>query len=329
MIFYLIRCFNHPFHLTFTMDTITMRGKLARELHKVSRKNFPRRHVELKGLEDLYQADLVDMIKFSKFNKGFKYIMTIINCFSKFALAIPLKSKSKSEVSTALKPVFERYKMKNFQTDQGLEFFNSDVKTLVRKFNINHYFTYSEKKASICERFNRTLKSKMWRYFSEKGNYKWIDILPTLVNNYNRTFHSTIGMKPYEVNKSNENMVLKNILKNRRPIKKVNIKFKVGDRVRVSRFKREFAKGYWPQWSNEIYSVCKVQLTSPVTYLLKDGKGEILKGGFYQQELSKTQLGDIYLVEKVLRKKGEKLFVRWLGFDKSHDSWINKADLVQ
>lgn len=307
-----------------------MRSKIAKELHKVARKNFPRRHVELKGIEDLYQADLVDMIKFSKFNKGYKYIMTIINCFSKFALAIPLKSKRKSEVATALKPVFTKYKMRHFQTDQGLEFFNSDVKALTSQFNINHYFTHSEKKASICERFNRTLKNKMWRYFSEQGNYKWLDKLPELLNDYNRTYHSTIGMKPVEVNRTNEKTVLLNIAdKNKKVIKSSIVKFKIGDRVRVSRFKREFVKGYWPQWSNEIYTVCKVQQTKPITYLLKDDRGGVLKGGFYQYELSKTHLGEVYLVEKVLRKKGDKLLVRWLGFDKSHDSWINKTDLVK
>lgn len=127
------------------MNTLSVRGKLAKELHKLSRKNLPRRHVELKGLHDLYQADLVDMSQFSKLNKGHKYIMTIINCFSKFALAIPLKSKSKNEVATALRKVFSKHKMKHFQTDKGTEFFNSDVKALVNQFNINHYSTYSEK----------------------------------------------------------------------------------------------------------------------------------------------------------------------------------------
>lgn len=311
------------------MNTLSERAKLAKELHKLSRKNFPRRHVELKGLHDLYQADLVDMSQFSKLNKGFKYIMTIINCFSKFALAVPLKSKSKTEVATALRPIFTNHKMKHFQTDKGTEFFNSDVRSIVNHFNINHYSTYSDKKASICERFNRTLKNKMWQCFSEQGNYKWIGILPKLVSDYNRTYHSTIRMKPIEVNKTNESLVRLNILKSRKSFNKPKRKYNVGDRVRISRFKREFSKGYWPQWSNEVYSIWKVQATNPITYIIKDDDGEVLRGGFYQQELSKTQLGEVYLVEKVLKKKGDKLFVRWLGFDKKHDSWIDKKDLVK
>lgn len=227
-----------------------------------------------------------------------------------------------------MRGIFSKYKFKNFQTDQGTEFFNSEVKKLVNEFNINHYSSFSEKKASICERFNKTLKNKMWMYFSEKGNYKWLDVLSKLVSDYNKKFHSTIEMRPVDVKKSNEKSVLLNIIKNRKASPVLKVKFKKGDRVRISKFKREFTKGYWPQWSNEIYTIWKVQLTKPVTYLLKDDTGEILKGCFYQQELSKTHFDGIYLVEKVLKKRGDELFVRWLGFDKTHDSWIKKKDLV-
>ena len=307
---------------------MNVRAGIARELHKQARVNYPTRYVELKGINDLYQGDLVEMIPFAKINKGYKYIMTIINCFSKYAIAIPLKTKKAFEIVAALTPVLKNHPMKHFQTDQGTEWFNTKVKSLLQKFNVNHYFTYSDKKASIVERFNRTLKGKMWKTFSEQGNYRWLELLRKLITNYNNTVHRTIKMKPRDVTKLNEKEVLLNIIKNRKSFY-VKPKFSVGDKVRISRIQKAFTKGYVPRWSNEIYTVHRVQPTRPVTYLLKDERGEVIKGGFYQQELSKTKYSNTFLVEKVIRRKGNKFLVRWLGFDKSHDSWIYKKDLVK
>lgn len=304
-----------------------IRARIAKELHKQSRKNFSTRYVELKGINDLYQADLVEMKPFASVNKGYKYIFTMINCFSKFAIAVPLKSKKAVEIVEALKPILENHKMKHFQTDEGTEFFNSKVETLLQSYGINHYFTYSDKKASIVERFNRTLKGEMWKLFTELGSFKWLEILPELINKYNNKKHRTIGVKPVEVTKQNEHEILMKIVASRKkPLYK--LKFNVGDKVRVSLRFKQMTKGYWPRWSNEIYTVWKVKHTSPPTFILKDYEGKVLKGGFYQEELSKTKFDDIYLVQKVIKRRGDKLLVRWLGFDKTHDSWIDKSELV-
>jgi len=305
-----------------------LRAAIAKELHKPVRRNFPRRHVELKGVNDLYQADLVEMIPFSRSNKGYKYILTMINCFTKFAIAFPLKSKTASEVESVLKQILPHHPMKHFQTDQGTEWFNYKVKILLDKYRINHYHTFSEMKASIIERFNRTLKGMMWRKFSEQGNYQWLNLLPNLINQYNNTVHRTIGKKPKDVSLNDQQGILKKLVKSRQKTVHARQTFNVGERVRISRVQKVFSKGYWPQWSNEVYTVWKVQPTFPITYILKDDRGEILKGGFYKQELSKTKVDNTYLIEKVVRKKGDKLLVRWLGFDKTHDSWINKKDLI-
>lgn len=322
-------------HLPFTQPNsilvcvqvaMSVRAGIAAELHRQSRINFPRRSVHLKGITDLYQADLVDMSSFSRANNGFKYILTIINCFTKYALAIPLRTKTAIEIESVLKPVLNKHSMKNFHTDQGTEFFNSRVKKLLKEHNINHYHTFSEMKASIIERFNRTLKNNMWKKFSELGSFRWLDILPKLIKTYNNSVHSTIGMKPVEVNRNNERNIFKRILSKQKMVSQKR-KFNVGDKVRISRIQKQFSKGYWPRWSNEIYTVHKVQFTKPITYILKDEKNCVLEGGFYEQELSKTKFKNIYLIEKVLKKKGDKLLVRWLGFDKTHDSWISKKDL--
>lgn len=323
----LYSCFSHHFLSSFARKMTNIRAEIARELHKQSRKNFPTRYVELKGVNDLYQADLVEMIPFATVNKGYKYILTMINCFSKYAIAVPLKSKTAREVVSALKPILEIHKMKHFQTDQGTEWFNSQIQSLLKIHNINHYYTHSATKASIVERFNRTLKGEMWKLFTEQGNFKWLQLLPLIIKQYNTKVHRTIGVRPIDVTKENEKEILLRIARSRK--KSVyKQKFKVGDKVRISLRFKQMTKGYWPRWSNEVYTVWKVQQTNPPTYILKDYKSEVVKGGFYQEELSKTKFSDIYLVQKVLRKKGDKLLVRWLGFDKTHDSWIDKSELV-
>lgn len=307
---------------------MNVRAGIAKELHKQSRINYPRRYVELKGVNDLYQADLVDMSSFSKLNKGYKFILTIINCFSKLAFAFPLKSKRALEVENVLEPILKKYPMKHFQTDQGSEFFNVRVTSLLKRFGINQYHSFSEKKASIVERFNRTLKERMWRKFTEQGTFRWLNILPLLIRNYNNSVHSTTGLKPVDITRDNELLVLNRIVKHRKTFK-LKQKFFVGDKVRISRIPKQFTKGYWPRWSNEVYVVWKVQNTNPITYLLHDTTAQVLKGGFYQHELSKTKFSDTYLIQKVVKKQGNRLLVRWLGFDKTHDSWISKKDLVK
>jgi len=305
-----------------------VRRAIAEELHKPARKNYPRRKVTLKGINDLYQADLVEMIPYAKVNKGYKYILTMINCLTKFAFAVPLKTKTGIEVAKVLEPILKKNKMTHLQTDQGLEWLNTHVKKLMTKYKINHYYTYSDLKASIVERLNRTLKNKMWREFTARGRYEWLTLLPQIVKSYNNTTHKTIGMKPKDVRQKHVRGILSRI--NKTKIKKQNTqKYQVGDKVRISKAKVVFKKGYLPNWTNEIFTIHAIKPTSPLTYILKDTKGEIIKGGFYAQEITKSNTGDVYLVERVLKKRGNKLLVRWKGFDKSQDSWITAKELVK
>ena len=267
------------------------------------------------------------MIPYARENSNYKYLLTVINAFSKFAWAVPLKTKTGLEVEEAIKSILSGMKTipSNIQTDDGKEFFNKDFKHLVKKYGINHYSTYSGLKASIVERFNRTLKNKMWKQFSMQGNYKWLDILKPLVDKYNDTKHSTIKMKPNQVNRKNEKKLLKTVYSR---IKIFNgAKFKMGDNVRISKNRHIFEKGYTPNWTTEVFSIRKVQITNPVTYLLEDYQQQPVKGGFYEYELQKVKYPDIYLVEKVLRRKGEKVYVKWLGFPSQHNSWIPVKDL--
>ncbi|XP_011060772.1 PREDICTED: uncharacterized protein LOC105149798 [Acromyrmex echinatior] len=156
----------------------------------------------------------------------------------------------------------------------------------------------------------------MWKMFTL--NYKWIDKLPRLVSDYNARKHRTIGMRPTNVTPAIAERLLDpvySVIKIAGPAK-----FKVGDSVRVSKYKTVFEKGYTPNWTTEVFTIVKVQRINPVTYLLENYRGKSVAGEFYEHEFHRTTHPDVYLVEKVLRRKGDKVHVKWLGFDGSHNS---------
>lgn len=303
--------------------------QVVNEIHKPVRKNFVRRRFIQKGINDTWQIDLVELIPFHKLNNGYKYLLVGIDVFSKYAFAEPVKSKSSSDIVKAMKQVLERRNTspRNIQTDQGKEFFNKDFKSLMKYYQINHYHTYTHMKASICERFNRTLKNLMWKMFSMNGNYKWINNLQTLLAKYNNTYHRIIKMKPNEINKHNEKQILQTVYNFPKTFPRP--KFKVGDYVRISKFKGVFFKGYEPNWTTEIFQISRIKITNPVTYILKDYKENEILGSFYEYEMQKVRDENAYLVEKILKKQGNKFFVKWLGFDQTHNSWINKTQLLR
>ena len=130
-------------------------------------------------------------------------------------------------------------------------------------------------------------------------------------------------MKPNKVNKANSKYVHRNLVKSTNKKHSKSNKYKVGDTVRISKYKHIFAKSYTPNWTTELFTIVDVKNTKPVTYILKDEQGNVIKDGFYQEELSKTKYKDFYLVEKVIKKKGDKL-----GFPRTQNSWIDKKDII-
>lgn len=154
----------------------------------------------MRGIDETWQADLVDMQNYSKYNDGYNYLLTVINNVSKYAWAIPLKTKTGKELKSAFEDLFSTGRIpKNLHVDKGTEFYNRNVKPLLQAHNINLCSTYSEKKASIVERFNRTLKTNMWRQISLQGHWRRIDMIQNLVTKYNNTVHRSIKMKPKDV----------------------------------------------------------------------------------------------------------------------------------
>lgn len=273
------------------------------------------------------------MREFEKQNKGYKYILNVIDIFSKYAWSIPMKNKTGETTLTAFRKITSDSSRipKHIWVDKGLEFYNKYVDGWLKQNGIIMYSTFSEHKSVVVERFNRTLKEMMWKRFTAENTRNWIHILDTLMHEYNNRVHSTIGMIPVKASlRENETKVLQNIISKTRSILKTKTKFKVGDKVRISRTKTIFEKGYLPNWSEELYVVDEVQKTFPVTYKLKDTLGELIEGSFYQQELQKSQQ-EIYRVEKVIRKKkmngAEQALVKWSGYSEKHNQWIPVKDL--
>ena len=175
---------------------------LSEELHKSKRKNYPRRKIIVNHIDEIFAAALVETQKFAKLNKGYRYLLTCIDIFSKFAWVIPLKDKKGITLKNALEKIFNKRKPIFLWTDRGTEFYNKQVQDLLNENNIKLYSTNnSEIKSSVVERFNRTFKNMMYKKFTENNNTTFYNILDELVNNYNNKYHSTIKMIPIKGSK--------------------------------------------------------------------------------------------------------------------------------
>ena len=301
---------------------------LSEELHKSKRKNYPRRKIIVNHINEIFAADLVEMQKFVKLNKGYRYLLTCIDIFSKYSWVIPLKDKRGITIKNALEKIFKQRKPKFLWTDRGTEFYNKQVQNLLNKNNIKLYSTNnSEIKSAVIERFNRTFKNMMYKKFTENNNTIFYNILDELLNNYNNKYHSTIKMTPIEGSKKvNENKIknIYNFEKTKKPGK-----FKIGDRVRLSLEKNIFEKSYETNWTEEIFEIYDIKYSNVPYYYLKDLNNEKLDGTFYEQELQKTKQDDLYTIEKILKTNKDKIFVKWRGYDNSFNSWINKNTVTK
>ena len=172
--------------------------------------------------------------------------------------------------------------------DLGKEFYNKIFKGFLKDNNIELYSTNNEEKSCVVERVNRTLKEKISKYFTAYNTTKYYDVLNRIVNEYNNTFHNTIKMTPVEGSKKeNERDIYERVFKDELCEKKP--RYKVGDRVRITRYKGHFEKGYTTKWTSEIFIIDKVLMTNPITYKLRDKKQEEIIGSFYENELQLTK----------------------------------------
>ena len=233
----------------------------------------------------------------SKYNKGIRFLLCAIDSFSKYAWVVPLKDKKGISIVKAFQSISKqsnsRRKANKIWIDKGSEFYNAYFKKWLRDNDVLMYLTHSEGKSVVAERFIRTLKGKIYKYMTLISKNVYIDKLDDIVDEYNNTYHTTIKMKPIDV-KDNTYINTSKEINNKDP------KFKVGDHVRISKYKNIFAKGYMPNWSEEVFVIKKVKNTIPWTYGINDLNGEEIIGTFHEKELQKTSQEE-FRIEKVIR----------------------------
>jgi transposase InsO family protein len=284
-------------------------------LHKPRRVKIPkrRRYKTFFYLAHI-QADLLEMIPYSHTNKGYKYIMNVIDVFSRYAWSVPTPNKSCETILEAFKSL--RIHPKSLQTDRGMEFLGKPFQNYLKHKKIKHYSVKNEIKSSHCERFNRTVREKMFKFFTYTNKSEWIKVLPVIIQKYNNSPHSSLP-KDVTPHMARQRIHWQEVY-NRQNVRyeKINKpKFKLGDSVRISRIKGTFEKGSKTNWSESIYTISEVYNDAePVMYNVKSYIDEVLDGRFYEAELQRVIPPDVYPIEKVHRRKGNKYLVTFLGY---------------
>ena len=257
---------------------------LADELHKLVIKKFEKINVYSQFKDNIWGEDLADMQSLSGKTKGIKYILCVIDLYSKYAFLVALKDKKGISIVNSFNEIIKQSNKKpnKIWVDQGGEFYNNVFEKWLSYNDIIKYSAYNEGKSVVAERFVKTLKNKLYKNMTAISKNVYYDVLDDIVNEYDNTKHSTIKIKPINVKNNKRVYIDEHNEKESR--------FEVGDRVRISKFKNIFAKGYTPNWSTEIFIVDKINYTVPYTYNLKDLNDEEIIGSFYVKELQKTKL---------------------------------------
>ena len=247
----------------------------------------------------------------SKYNKGTKYLLCAIDHFSKDTWVFTLKSKRGISIFNAFQTIFSKGRKQNkIWIDLGCKFYNKLFKRFLKINNNEMYSTYIEGKSVVTERFIKTLKNKLFEHMIAVSKNVYFDVLDDIVTNYNNTVHRTMKMKPIDVTSDSYAEYNED-----------------GDHVRMSKYKNIFAKRYTQNWSKEVFVVSKIKNTVPWAYTISDLNGEPIAGSYYEKELQKTSQ-EKYRIEKIIKRKGDKLYVKWRGYYNSFNSWIDKKDLI-
>ena len=270
--------------------------QLAEELHKPILKKFEKRKVHAAFKDNIWGVDLADMQLLSRCNKGIRFLLCVIYIFSKYAWVVPLKDKKGVSIVTAFQSILKQSNRKpnKIWIDKGSEFYNASFKKWLQDNDIVMYSTNNEGKSVVAERFIRTLKSKIYKHMTSISKNVYINKLGDIVDEYNNTYHTTIKMKPIDV-KDNTYINTDKETSDKDP------KFKFGDRVRISKYKNIFAKGYAPNWSEEVFVIKKVKNTAPWTYVINDLNGAEIMGTFYEKQLQKTNQEE-FRIEKAIKR---------------------------
>ncbi|KAG8236942.1 hypothetical protein J437_LFUL016704 [Ladona fulva] len=287
----------------------------AHTLHHPIRKKFKRNVYMVDYIDETWQCDLNDMRSLKKYYGGYMYVW-----------AIPLKNKSADEIIKAFRSIFKQCKPLKIQSDKGTEFNNKKFKAFLSSKGIKYYVTNNlDVKAAVVERSNRTLKTKMYKYFTRYSTFNYVAVLPKLIQAYNNLIHSSIVVSPASVNNRNAfKIILRQVV-----IRPRSPRFSVGDHVRILKERMPFKKSYKPNFTTEIFRIESILRGNRVlTYKLADLNGEPIVGSFYELELSTTVVSEEteFKIEKIIKRRrkgrGWEYFVKWMWYPESSNSWV-------
>ena len=306
--------------------------------HKPRRLRFPHLKTIPAGFMTDVQVDLADMQKIASDNDNFKYILVGVDVLSRRLFAAPTKSKASNHMIAAFKKLFKQMPTMPWRifSDKGVEFQAHELKSFYKQNNIDKLVAQNpDVKAGVAERFIRTLKARLYKYFSQNKTERWLDALPRIVDSINNTKSRATGMKPNDINFNNAHDVWERLYGEAMSAghqKPKYPKYKKNDSVRIAKQKKYFEKSYLPNYTEEVFTIDKVKRGKPQTYELKDDAGEDITGLFYNEELSKTrrQKDKKLRIENVIRerkRRGQKEYlVKLRGEEK--EIWVNEKDLL-
>lgn len=302
---------------------------ISSELFKPRKLKFPRRKFRVFGIEDVVCFDLLELRDLKRFNDNNQYILLGINAFSKLGYLRALKTKKADHVAEKVKEILDAFghPFRFSASDKGGEFTSGAFKNLMKERNITVYYSHSEKKNPIAERFVRSVKNILFKKLFMNDTKRWVDHLGEIENIYNRSYHRTIKTAPIKVNKRNKKAMFKQAFDFKAVVTRP--RFKLGDRVRVSFGDDLFLKERHGRWSVQIFRIRKINFKNPHHYLLETEDQKVkVDGGFYSPELQLTREEEKE-IEKILMKKGSNVLVKWKNYPENFATLENKTDMEE
>ena len=266
----------------------TLQDLRTYSIHKNVRKTFPRRKVMVSFIDVYWTMDILVMLKYKHNNSHYGYVLVILDCFSRYYFLCPLKKKDADSVHLALSTLFKMTprRPEKIWADRDLAWYNKKVQSLLAKYKIQLYSTFSKKKAVLSELGVKEVKKRLYKHMTHTGKKNWLSILPEVEQALNNTYSSAIGRKPNEVNEANSSEVWHRVYKKIVDMDPPVAKYAIGQLVRISREKLIFDKAYTQSYSDEIFSVYSIIYSRPVvSYRLADTKGNVLQSAAYEEEL--------------------------------------------
>ena len=311
-------------------------------LHREYKRPKYRNPFFIYSLRQQIQMDLIDISQLSKYNDGVTFLLIVIDTFSKKAWIEPMENKSaKISLQKIQKVIGEmNHPPKSIFFDKGTEFKNKLVRSFLEKENIKIIHPFSETKAALVERFNRTIQDLIYRYLTENETFRYIDVLKKLLETYNNRGHRTLkyltpNQAELDINQTKVLNALNEHYTKFVLLNKKNSKYSVWQTVRIKTLPNKFDRGYNERFAREHFKIIKIKKNMPIDmYILKSlDNNEIIQGGFYSNEIQPidTSKGVFKMtILKSRRRKGKlQHFVHWRDYGDQHDQWIDAETLTK